>query len=112
MLPKFHVRKAKMPRNSPFTFEEDGFYRTLKRNIREALQHAPDDLRDRSRIFADLLLVAYLLSAIFACYKMNYWIATLSGSLLAMLTVAAHNFFHQKDSFRMYYFAFSLMSFR
>lgn len=43
---------------------------------------------------------------------MNYYIGTLSGMLLAMVTVAAHNFFHQKDSFRMYYFDLSLMSSR
>lgn len=33
LLPKYYVREASMPRNYKMTFKEDGFYRTLKRNV-------------------------------------------------------------------------------
>lgn len=38
MLPKFHIRSAKSPRNSLLTFKNDGFYRTLKRRVRDELK--------------------------------------------------------------------------
>lgn len=112
MLPKFHVTKADTPRNSPFTFEENGFYKTLKKNIREILPTLPANLKNRSKLYVDLLLVAYLATAIIAAKYVNYYIGAVSGMTLCMLTIAAHNFFHQKDSFRMYYFDMSLMSSR
>jgi len=33
LLPKFFVRNASKPRNYKFTFNDDGFYRTLKRKV-------------------------------------------------------------------------------
>jgi hypothetical protein len=33
MLPKFYVREATTKRNSPYTFHEDGFYKTLQRKV-------------------------------------------------------------------------------
>lgn len=38
MLSKFEVRKAARPRNYKFTLEENGFYMTLKRRMREKLR--------------------------------------------------------------------------
>ena len=35
MLPKFYVRDAKIERNSPYTFNENGFYKTLKRKVQK-----------------------------------------------------------------------------
>ena len=37
LLPKFFIREARQPRNSPYTFHEDGFYRTLKRRAAPVL---------------------------------------------------------------------------
>ncbi|KAK9700947.1 Fatty acid desaturase [Popillia japonica] len=94
LLNKYRVRKAQSPRLSPYTFEDDGFYRTLKRNVSEQLKSIPKKA-----------LVA----------KRNdfcYWFAAASGYFLASVTVAAHNYFHQKDNIRMYYFNFSLMNYR
>jgi len=39
-------------------------------------------------------------------------LAVLAGNFLAFLTIAAHNYFHQKDNFRMFYFNFSLQTVR
>lgn len=112
MLKKYHIRQAATTRNSPFTFEDDGFYRTLRRNIRDVLPLAPKHLKHRTKYIADLLLLSYLVTSLFSAIFSSYLIATVSGVLLAMLTVTAHSFFHQRDSFRMYYFDMSLMSSR
>lgn len=37
MLSKFYVRDAIAPRNYKFTYEENGFYKTLKRRVRAQL---------------------------------------------------------------------------
>ncbi|CAH2011485.1 unnamed protein product [Acanthoscelides obtectus] len=41
LLPQYLVRDAKVPRNSPFTFNENGFYNLLKRKIYEKLKTLP-----------------------------------------------------------------------
>lgn len=33
LLKKFYVKDISTPRNSPYTFHENGFYRTLKRKV-------------------------------------------------------------------------------
>jgi hypothetical protein len=42
----------------------------------------------------------------------SYSVGALAGFLVALNVVTAHNFLHQKDNFRMYYFNLSFMSFR
>ncbi|KAL1451090.1 hypothetical protein WDU94_003383, partial [Cyamophila willieti] len=37
LLPKYFVKKASSPRNSPYTFHKSGFYRTLKSEIWDVL---------------------------------------------------------------------------
>ncbi|KRT81011.1 hypothetical protein AMK59_6161, partial [Oryctes borbonicus] len=112
LLHKFHVKKAQTPRISPYTFKEDGFYRTLKRNVREELERIPKRAIMISGLYTDLLLVGTFAFSTLACRNWNYWFSIVAGYCLASLTTAAHNYFHQKDNFRMYYFNFSLMSFK
>lgn len=38
ILPKYFVRKASKPRNFKFNFDENGFFMTLKRRIREKME--------------------------------------------------------------------------
>ncbi|KAF2892875.1 hypothetical protein ILUMI_13292 [Ignelater luminosus] len=112
MLKKHFIREAKTPRNSPFTFKEDGFYRTLKRNIRPILKEVPKGTSKASDRIIDSLLLGTFVFAILANIFRSYLFGMISGALLACNTVAAHNYFHRKDNFRMYYFNFSLMYFR
>lgn len=44
LLPKFLVRPAAAPRNSPFTFLRDGFYMQLRERARRALDDAPKEV--------------------------------------------------------------------
>ncbi|KAI8424207.1 hypothetical protein MSG28_002787 [Choristoneura fumiferana] len=62
-LEKFYVRDAKTPRNSPFVFEDDGFYRTLRRAIFEELKKVPKDTHKKSdRIIDGDFRVSHALS--------------------------------------------------
>lgn len=109
LLPKFFVRKARTSRNSPFTFHEDGFYKTLKRNIIEELPNVPKGPIERSKRIADILVISYIALALLAVYQKSYLIGVIAGVLLSLNAIAAHNFFHQKDNFRMLYFDFSFL---
>lgn len=112
MLPKFFIRKATLPRNLPYTFDDDGFFKVLKRRVRNSLENIPEYPATKSKIMTDLLLVGYVITALIAIKAFSFLFALLSGILLALTTVAAHNFFHQKDNFRMYYFDLSGLSSR
>ncbi|XP_067013447.1 cytochrome b5-related protein isoform X2 [Anabrus simplex] len=112
LLPNFHVRPATTKRNSPYTFEPDGFYRTLKSRVREALKGQVTGPTRRSIVSADALLTGSLATAIMAGAMWSYSLGALSGFLLTLTVISAHNFFHQKDNLRMYYFDLSFMSSR
>ncbi|XP_045534899.1 cytochrome b5-related protein [Papilio machaon] len=117
LLPKYFVRKVDTPRNSPFTFKEDGFYKTLKSKIQKKYQELPKDLRRKSDTATDFLLLSLLVSSLACTYlwKTDFvlgGIATVvTGYILSALTTAAHNYFHRADNWRMYLFNFSGMSY-
>ncbi|KAK5641844.1 hypothetical protein RI129_010391 [Pyrocoelia pectoralis] len=112
ILKKYYVRKAQTPRNSPFTFKDDGFYRTLKRNVQGVLRDIPKDSGKFTDVTIDLMLVGTFFFAIFASAFGSLISGIVSAFLLTFTTIAAHNYFHRRDNFRMYYFNLSLMDFR
>lgn len=112
IIEKYFIRKAKTPRNSPFTFKEGDFYKTLKKNISAKLKAIPKEPAKRSKKIIDFLLFSYVSLALFAVIFKSFTCGMLSGIFLSLTAIAAHNFFHQKDNFRMYYFNFTLMDFR
>ncbi|KAJ8937273.1 hypothetical protein NQ318_005671 [Aromia moschata] len=109
MMGKFFVRKARQARNSPFTFHENDFYDTLKKKIYKELPNIPKAPAARSKFLADILFFCYLSAALLAAYFKSFTIGTAAGIFLCLTAVAAHNFFHQRDNFRMYYFDFTLL---
>ncbi|KAF6203770.1 hypothetical protein GE061_002105 [Apolygus lucorum] len=110
MLNKFYVRDAKMTRNSPFTFHPDGFYEVLRTKIRDKTQHLRRGPSLKSRAFADFLLTMTVITSVAAMRTKNKLFALTAGLLLACTTICAHNFFHQRDHWRRYYFQLSCMS--
>ncbi|XP_014212315.1 cytochrome b5-related protein-like isoform X2 [Copidosoma floridanum] len=101
LLPKFFVRKAVAPRMMAYTFDPNGFYKKFKERAREALKnvdyHNPSV---KSKLIADGIATLTIASVI-ACAIFKSWV---------VLVICAHNFFHMRDNFRMYYFDLSLMS--
>ncbi|XP_035438276.2 cytochrome b5-related protein isoform X3 [Spodoptera frugiperda] len=116
ILTQYYIRDAKTPRNSPFTFKEDGFYKTLKRAAFEELKKIPKDASRSANNITDCLFVSLLVSSAMACwvtnnYAMKFWY-TYASLNLAVLTVACHNYIHRKTNWRMYLFNMSMWSYR
>lgn len=116
MLEKYYVRDAKTPRNSPFTFKDDGFYRSLKRVVAEELKKIPPHIPSYSNMIIDGLFITLLISSALSCWSKDYWVVMASyliASLtLAWVVVASHNYIHRRSNWRMYLFNMSLWSYR
>ncbi|KPJ18939.1 Cytochrome b5-related protein [Papilio machaon] len=116
ILEKYYVRDAKTPRNSPFTFKDDGFYRTLKREVYKELSKVPKHVSRTADLITDGLFLSLLCSSALACWVVNSWLAQLwyiiASICLALLTVACHNFIHRKTNWRMFLFNLSMWSYR
>lgn len=112
MLSKFLIRPAKTKRNSPFTFKEDGFYRTIKAKVRTALKDLPKQPVRTSAFFTDAACLAAFVFAILAVKYDNVFLAAVAGSILTCTVIASHNYFHQKDNFRMFYWNLGFLDFR
>ncbi|CAH2105611.1 unnamed protein product [Euphydryas editha] len=116
MLQQFYVRDAKTPRNSPFTFKEDGFFRTLKKAVREELKKVPKDVSKYTDMITDGLLATCLLASAMSCWATKYWLVWLSyivaSVTLGWVVVASHNYIHRRSNWRMYIFNLSLWSYR
>jgi hypothetical protein len=112
LLMKFYVRKARTKRHSPFTFDEFGFYRTLKRRVRERYDSLPKLEAERSkRTIEGLAAGMFLFSAAASIFSGWNWpkvvCCLLGGLFMTWTTICAHNFIHQKDNWRMYLFNFN-----
>lgn len=84
----------------------------MKKRIREEVSKIPQKFVRQSEIIADSLFLSYVLTAWLATYSFSLTVGVLSGVLLSYTSIAAHNFFHQRDNFRMYYFDFTMLSSR
>lgn len=52
---KYHVRGASKKRNVKLTFDEDGFYKTLKRRVVQHLQKSPKSKRNPTDVLEYIL---------------------------------------------------------
>ncbi|XP_055634620.1 cytochrome b5-related protein [Toxorhynchites rutilus septentrionalis] len=112
LLPKYKVREAKQPRNIRLTFKEDGFYRTLKRRVRDKLQEVDKTPIKTSKLIIDSLLGSVFVFAFLAMKFNSYLLATLCAMCVNWTIISAHNYFHQKDNWRMRLFNLSFFSYR
>ncbi|XP_052863972.1 cytochrome b5-related protein-like [Anopheles cruzii] len=112
MLPKFYVRPAIQPRNVRLTFDEHGFFRTLKRRVRQKLDTVDPTPTKHSCQIVDALLLTVLLMAYLAVYFDSYAIGFVCGAFVNATIIAAHNFLHQRDNWRMLAFNIAFLSYR
>ncbi|CRK88700.1 CLUMA_CG002379, isoform A [Clunio marinus] len=112
ILPKFYVRDASSPRNYKITFEENGFYKTMKRRLASKLESLDESQVSNSRFYCDFMLTSTILFSVIAARDNNYLIASLAALSLSWLVIITHNFIHQKDNWRMYLMNLSLLNYR
>ncbi|XP_068219377.1 cytochrome b5-related protein-like isoform X2 [Palaemon carinicauda] len=110
ILSKYFVKDIDTPRNSPYTFHEDGFFRTLKRKVRPVLEKIGQGPSRQMLLMQDMLFIGFIGLTICASVIDSKLLVIFAGIVLAMNIMCAHNFFHQRDSFRMYYWDFSLLT--
>lgn len=67
---------------------------------------------NKTKFMTDLLAISYVLLSLFAVYSMSFTVGMIAGVAVGLTAIAAHNFFHQKDNFRMYYFNLTLLESR
>lgn len=110
MLPKFYVRDAAKPRSYRTTFNEDGFYRTLKKRVRDVkLDKSPET---RSKLYSDIILFLIFAGAILSVKTSSMLLVLATGLFITWGFFIGHNFLHQKDSWRKIMINFSMMSYR
>lgn len=112
LLAKFYVRDAALPRNYNLTFKDDGFYRTLKRRVADQIGEVDKRPIKISNLISDMMLGLVFATAILAVKDNNIYLALLSGLFMMWLSIIAHNYFHQKDNWRMFCFNISLLNYR
>ncbi|XP_055539793.1 cytochrome b5-related protein-like isoform X2 [Wyeomyia smithii] len=112
LLPKFKVREATEPRNIRLTFKDDGFYRTLKRRVREKLSELDYSPVKTSNLIIDSLVASALLFAFLAVKFNSYLMAAACGLCINWTVISAHNYFHKKDNWRMRLFNLAFFSYR
>ncbi|KAF2360549.1 Fatty acid desaturase domain [Trinorchestia longiramus] len=110
LLPKYYVRDATTKRNSPYTFHENGFYKTLQRKAWQVLSKVGSGPSLQMRLMMDGQVALFIALVITAATHQSYVVAFCAGLVLWTVMGTAHNFFHQRDNFRMLYFDLSPLS--
>lgn len=104
ILAKFYVRDADWPRESPLSFEEDGFYSVLRERVNVILKEKGNGPKNLSKFVGDATALAFIGTSLAAAYKRSVPLALLAGVLGGSLNVMAHNFTHQRNTWRRFYF--------
>jgi hypothetical protein len=103
-----------------FTFEEHGFYCTLRSKVSAILQQPSNRIHSywsSSSFIHDSLLVTHIclllwmvLMPVHVPNILAGFTTTLTGVFLGMLAVCGHNFFHKNDNWRMWSVDLALVS--
>ncbi|KAL7029783.1 hypothetical protein ACKWTF_006363 [Chironomus riparius] len=110
VLENYCVGVATQERNYRYTFDDNGFYRTLKRAIGQKMKSVDKSVEIKPKIIHNITLVAFLMSVVFVSqvqpndYINANYIAPviIAGLLLEWLVSMSHNFLHKADNWRMY----------
>lgn len=117
LLDKFYISDISEKRNYFLTFDENGFYRTLKSRIAEKLKTIDKKkLENESKRIHDFVLFAFIVMTAIVNRVQDdkiYWFSVaIAAQLLAWLVVISHNFLHKADNWRMYTGNLALMTTR
>ncbi|XP_055547327.1 cytochrome b5-related protein-like [Wyeomyia smithii] len=111
-LPTYKVRMAKEPRNIRLTFDEKGFYRTLKGRVAERLDGLDLHRKRHSEIIQDSLVAVSFFLAFLAVNLNSILLAIVCGFAICWVMNCAHNFFHRRDNWRILVYNMVFLSYR
>lgn len=103
ILAKYYVKDIDTARNSPYTFDENSFYRTLKRKADPILQQVGSGYSAKILVIQDSLFISYLVLAMIGVSMSFRSIQIFAGIALGMCSIGGHNFLHKADNWRQYY---------
>ncbi|KAK4873788.1 hypothetical protein RN001_013148 [Aquatica leii] len=103
VLKHFYIKPATKPRVSSLTFKNDGFYKTLKRNVQANLGDMTHDSPNTSDLCIDILLVTTFALASLSSTLCSFKCAFAAGLVSALTLTTAHNYIHKRNNLRMYY---------
>lgn len=110
------MKDADKPRNYKLTYDDNGFYRTLKRRVAEKLPFLDRNDLWKSKFALDVIVCGFLVSCIMAMRVEGILLKTffilLASQCAAWMNAGSHNFNHQRDSWRMYSANFILIGWR
>lgn len=116
ILERYFVGDSKEQRNYFFTYDENGFYRTLKKRVADKLKSIDRSITWKSKFIHDINLLALFVATIIMSRsddQIKFVISTLlAAQFLAWSANFSHNFAHQADNWRMYTANISLITWR
>ena len=103
ILAKFYRKEAptNKKRQSPFTFQDDGFYRTLKKradlHLKQNVTRKDKEIaKQKSATLQNWLLLSFVVLVVLSARFASFTLAVFAGLLLSWNINLAHNFFHRK----------------
>ena len=103
ILAKFYRKEAPTTkkRQSPFTFQDDGFYRTLKKradlHLKQNVTRKDKEIaKQKSATLQNWLLLSFVVLVVLSARFASFPLAVFAGLLLSWNINLAHNFFHRK----------------
>jgi predicted membrane protein len=111
MLKKYWVRQAAQPRLYRFTFNEDGFYKTLRKKVLERMKTMDKSKASTTKTILDTLLALTFALAIGSAALNSVKLSIVTGVIMCWAIIASHNFFHQRDNWRMKVFNLGFLTY-
>ena len=86
-----------------YTFEEDGFYKTLKREVFAKMKSVGGwGPTWQMKAYSLLAIALYLIAFVHMCVAQTWTSAVLAGLLINPMWAVGHNFFHQRNTWWRY----------
>lgn len=116
ILEQYYVCDAPPNRNYRFTYNENDFYKTLKRKVVEKMKTVDLSVAEKSKRYHDFTLIAFMIAIMLVnrveSNEAYFFCVIIAGQLLAWLVTISHNFLHKADNWRMYSGNLALMTTR
>jgi hypothetical protein len=116
VLENYFIKNADLPRNYNFTFKDDGFFRALKTRVIERMPSVDKSVVWKSNLCMDLIIAGFLMASILIARVESIYLkiifVLIAGQFGGWMAAAVHNFYHQKNNWRMYVANFLLVGWR